>query len=88
MTSQHLMHCKACEEFLQSGPNENAHPDLTQDGRAQKLRPMFSAPVKVSFYRCSVCDTWWLLEENPNSKADSGWSLVGKDRSILRPPNK
>lgn len=80
-----VMRCTACEQLNLTGPYGAAHSALLPDGPLKKLRPMFKAPVRIARYRCTECGTWWLHETNPRSEIDSGWTLIGKEKSLLVP---
>ncbi|MBN3727189.1 hypothetical protein G3N92_23675 [Burkholderia sp. Ac-20379] len=79
------MRCAACEQLNRTGPHGEAHSALLPDDPLRKLRPMFKTPVRIAHYRCAECGTWWLHETNPRSEADSGWILIGKEKSLLVP---
>lgn len=81
------MICDLCSSLLAAHGAVPPHRALAPAGRATTLRPVLRRPVRVMRYRCGQCATNWLLDLDPSSADDGGWTWLGRAGSVLEPPS-
>jgi len=80
------MICALCSTLLAAEGAAPPHAALVRAGPPTRLRPALRKPVRVVRYRCGACSTNWLLDVDPSSADDSGWTCLGHATSVLEPP--
>ncbi|MBP0588581.1 hypothetical protein J8I87_02375 [Paraburkholderia sp. LEh10] len=70
---------------MQLGDAAQPHAGLLATRSPTKLRPLGRRPVILQQYCCRVCDTNWLLEQDPLEPEHAEWICLYQAANILDP---